>query len=77
MNKHYDLIVVGGGFAGVTAAMEAARHGQKVLLVEKFNCLGGAWTTGFMNPFFDFENKSGIVNELVSELKAYNQFVLL
>ena len=48
--------------------------GFTILLIEKFNCLGGAWTTGFMNPFFDFENKSGIVNELVSELKAYNQF---
>ena len=54
MNKSYDLIVVGGGFAGSMAAMEAARHGQKVLLVEKFNCLGGAAMGCLVMPFMNF-----------------------
>ena len=54
MNKTYDLIVVGGGFAGTMAAMEAARHGQKVLLVEKFNCLGGAAMGCLVMPFMNF-----------------------
>lgn len=54
MNKKYDLIVVGGGFAGSMAAMEAARHGQKVLLVEKFNCLGGAAMGCLVMPFMNF-----------------------
>ena len=54
MNKHYDLIVVGGGFAGVTAAMEAARHGKQVLLVEKYNCLGGAAMNCLVMPFMNF-----------------------
>lgn len=54
MNKKYDLIVVGGGFAGSMAAMEAARHGQKVLLVEKFNCLGGAAMSCLVMPFMNF-----------------------
>ena len=40
MQKIYDLIVVGGGFAGVAAAIEAARSGLQVLLIEKYNCLG-------------------------------------
>ena len=70
----YDAVVVGAGPAGCGAALALGRSGLKTLLIEKFNCLGGAWTTGFMNPFFDFENKSGIVNELVSELKSYDQF---
>ena len=54
MNKTYDLIDVGGGFAGSMAAMEAARHGQKVLLVEKFNCLGGAAMGCLVMPFMNF-----------------------
>ena len=52
--KKYDLIVVGGGFAGVTAALEAARHGTKVLLVEKNNCLGGAAANCLISPFMPY-----------------------
>ena len=70
----YDAIVVGAGPAGCGAALALGRSGMKTLLIEKFNCLGGAWTTGFMNPFFDHENKSGIVRELVDELKEAGQF---
>lgn len=54
MEKMYDLIVVGGGFAGVTAAMEAARHGKSVLLVEKYNCLGGAAANALVIPFMNY-----------------------
>jgi len=54
MQKVYDLIVVGGGFAGATAAMEAARHGKSVLLVEKFNCLGGAAANALVISFMNY-----------------------
>ena len=41
-----DVIVVGGGFAGVTAAREAALRGRSVLLLEARDRLGGrTWTT--------------------------------
>ncbi len=70
----YDAVVVGAGPAGCGAAIALGRSGLKTLLIERFNCLGGAWTTGFMNPFFDFENKSGIVAELVAELMGKGQF---
>jgi len=41
----YDVIVIGGGFAGVTAAREAARGGAKTILVEARDRLGGrTWT---------------------------------
>jgi len=70
----YDAIVVGAGPAGCGAAIACGRSGLKTLLIEKFNCLGGAWTTGFMNPFFDHANKDGVVEELVAELKSRGHF---
>ncbi|MDX6523888.1 MAG: hypothetical protein QOI17_1401, partial [Gaiellales bacterium] len=40
-----DVVVVGGGFAGVTAAREAALAGRSVLLLEARDRLGGrTWT---------------------------------
>lgn len=42
----YDVIVIGGGFAGVTAAREAALRGRSVLLLEARDRLGGrTWTS--------------------------------
>jgi hypothetical protein len=70
----YDVVIVGGGPSGCGAAYSLGRSGLKVLLIEKFNCLGGAWTTGLINPFFDCHNKPGIVSELVSELREAGHF---
>ena len=36
-----DVIVVGGGLAGISAAIEATRHGSKVTIIEKEKGLGG------------------------------------
>lgn len=77
----YDLIVVGGGFSGVAAAIAAARQGMDVLLVEKGNCFGGAAVNCLVNPFMcywthDPKTKekvylsNGIFREILSELKA-------
>ncbi len=41
-----EVLVVGGGPAGVAAAFAAARMGAKTLIVEQFNCLGGVATAG-------------------------------
>jgi len=54
MKNRYDLIVVGGGFAGVAAAVTAARQGTDVLLIERFNSLGGAASNGLVMPFMKF-----------------------
>lgn len=54
MKNKYDLIVVGGGFAGVAAAIEAARKGLQVLLIDKYNCLGGAAANCLIMPFMPY-----------------------
>lgn len=57
--KKYDVIVVGGGFAGAVAAIAAARDGASVLLLEKGNCLGGAAVNCLVNPFMPYTTKEG------------------
>ena len=54
MQNKYDLIVVGGGFAGVAAAVEAAGKGLQVLLIDKYNCLGGAAANCLVMPFMPY-----------------------
>ena len=45
---HYDVIVIGGGTAGIPCALFAAMGGARVLLIEKSPALGGTlfWSTG-------------------------------
>lgn len=45
----YDVLVLGGGTAGVIAAVQAARAGARTLLVEKNGMLGGTMTLGGVN----------------------------
>lgn len=47
----YDTVVVGGGFAGVAAALAAARGGNKVLLCERMFMLGGLGTAGLVTIY--------------------------
>ena len=77
--KKYDLAVIGGGFAGVAAALAAARAGVKVLIVEKSNCLGGAAVNCLVNPFMPYwteidgrrvELSAGIFKEIRDRLEA-------
>src|SRR5215510_5674014 len=43
-----DVLVVGGGSAGVSAAVAAARNGAEVILVERLGYLGGLATGGLI-----------------------------
>lgn len=47
----YDVIVVGGGIAGIAAALSAARTGKKVLLLERMYALGGLATLGLVTIY--------------------------
>lgn len=47
----YDVVVAGGGIAGIAAAVSAARAGKKVLLIERMYALGGLATLGLVTIF--------------------------
>jgi len=65
----FDVVVCGGGPAGVSAAISAARSGASVKLIELHGCLGGVWTSGMLSYVIDAE-KPGFNTELVSKLEA-------
>ena len=54
MNKRYDIVVVGAGNAGLSAALHCASEGKKVLLIEQHNLPGGC-ATSFVRGRFEFE----------------------
>ena len=54
MKTNYDVIVAGGGFTGVAAALAAARGGCEVLLIEETNALGGAACRSLVTPFMPY-----------------------
>ena len=71
MRKGYDVIVVGGGIAGIAAAVSSAREGASTLLIEKQINLGGLATTGLINwyePLCDGEGNKiigGVAEEMI------------
>ena len=67
---HFDVAVVGGGVAGVAAAVTAARQGASVILIERSGVLGGTLTDGFVPRIIDGENKGGVMRELFAALNG-------
>ena len=55
----YDVIVCGGGVAGVSAAVTVAKRGKSCLLIEKSTILGGLATLGLINLFVPMCNGNG------------------
>ena len=49
--KYYDIVICGAGIAGVAAALAGARHGKKVLIVEKQTVVGGLATSGLIKHY--------------------------
>ncbi len=69
--RSYDVVVCGGGCAGVLAAVASARAGAKTILVERNHMIGGMATAGMVNPFmtcFDGRGERQIVKGLFEEL---------
>lgn len=55
----YDVAVIGGGPAGVCAAIAAARGGARVALAERTGMLGGMATAGLVGPLMTCYNRDG------------------
>jgi len=64
----YDVIVIGGGHNGLTAAAYLARGGRKVLVLERRHVLGGAAVTEEVFPGFKFSVCSYVVSLLRPEI---------
>lgn len=71
MTEKFDVAVCGGGFAGISAALAAAREGKKVILFEKQYMLGGLGTAGLVTIYlplcdgFGHQVSFGIAEELL------------
>ncbi|MEZ6092305.1 MAG: FAD-dependent oxidoreductase [Pirellulaceae bacterium] len=64
-----DVLICGGGPAGIAAAISAARSGASVRILEAHGCLGGVWTSGMLSYIMD-ANKPGLNAELIRRLEA-------
>lgn len=62
----YDVVVVGGGVAGIGAAIEAARQGANVVIIEKTQTLGGMITAGHVSPPLGNFVKNTMAEELLA-----------
>lgn len=69
-----DIVVVGGGPAGITAAVSSARSGKKVCLIEQSSMLGGLGTSGLITVFAPMTDGmnfliGGIGKEIIDKLE--------
>lgn len=63
-----QVLVVGGGPAGIGAALGAARNGAKTMIIEQSNCLGGMATAGMMSHWSGSES-SPVGNEVLERMR--------
>jgi len=54
-----QVLVAGGGPAGLAAAVAAARQGVRTALIERYGFLGGMATAGLVNPFMSWHDSTG------------------
>lgn len=62
----YDVVIVGGGVAGCSAALSSVKENLKVCLIEKLPLLGGLATSGLINwyePLCDGNGKQLIFGQ--------------
>lgn len=70
----FDVVVAGGGPAGINAAVASGRSGAKTILIERYGFLGGMSTVSLVYPWMTFHTDSGkqvikgIAQEIVERL---------
>ncbi len=72
--KYYDVIVVGAGTGGIGAAVQAAKLGSRVALLEETDWIGGQMTTAgvsTMDEIIPNVREFGIYREFVQRVKNY------
>ena len=68
----YDIIIAGGGTGGISAAIQAARMGASVLVVESSTWIGGQATAAGVSTMDDMSRqKNGIYLEFINRIKSY------
>ena len=79
---HYDLIVMGAGSAGASAAIAASRSGSNVLVIDRLPFIGGT-STGVLDTFYGFYTPGekakkivgGIPDDVVSGLAKFGSMI--
>lgn len=79
-SKEYDIIVAGGGIAGIAAAVKASSLGARVLLIEQYGFVGGMSTAGMVSPFMkhSIDGKSlvnGVFKDLEDEMRIMHGMI--
>jgi hypothetical protein len=73
-----DVVVIGGGPAGINAAIASGRGGARTVLVERYGFLGGMSTAALVYPWMTFHTSDGkqvirgIAQEIIDRLMAVN-----
>ncbi|GCL74107.1 FAD-dependent oxidoreductase [Paenibacillus naphthalenovorans] len=73
-----DIVVVGGGPAGINAAIAAGRSGARTMIIERYGFLGGMSTIALVYPWMTYHTMdgkqviAGIAQEIVDRLMALN-----
>lgn len=65
-----DVLVAGGGPAGICAAVAAARQNMNVILVERYGAVGGNLTLGNVSPILGKVSEGTMYDEIISLLSA-------
>ncbi len=69
----FDVVVIGGGISGISAACSASMSGASVILIERFGSLGGMLTTGGVAHFCgQIEMQGEVFDKILYELKRFN-----
>ena len=66
--KRTQVLVIGGGPAGICAAVSAARIGTKVLLIERYGAVGGNLTLGNVSPILGRVSEGTMYDEVIALL---------
>ncbi len=66
----YDVVIAGAGPAGIGAALEAARSGLKTALIERYGCVGGNLTQGYVGPLLGKICEGTVADEIESAICA-------